>query len=230
MSTLQAQGTRRLPKAVFLVDTNLVDTNMTGRKLSKADRRRAIVETAAALFAERGFRGVTTKEIARRVGVTEPVLYEHFKTKRELYSAIIDGTSNENFERALAVLHDSASNDPPRQFFLKLASLIVENTSRQTSYIRLILFSALEKHELSELCFERHARVIYSLVIEYLKRQMEAGVVRKTNPALAARVFIGTVHHYCIFELTFGFKIVRASKKRAIETMVDIFLNGIQTA
>lgn len=202
---------------------------MSVRKLPKADRRRAIVEAAAALFAERGFRGVTTKELAQRVGVTEPVLYTHFKTKRELYSAIIDGASNEAFDLVRERLHRSAMTDPPRMFFQKLATLIVDNQARHPEYIRLILFSALEKHELSELCFERHAQVIYSIVIQYLKRQMKAGTVRKMDPTLAARVFVGTVHHYCIFELHFGFKIVRASRKRAVENMVGIFLNGIQS-
>jgi len=199
------------------------------RKLPKADRRKAIVEAAAALFAERGFRGVTTKELAQRVGVTEPVLYTHFKTKRDLYSAIIDGASNEAFDLVRERLRQSALTDPPKVFFQKLATLIVENQVRHPEYIRLILFSALEKHELSELCFERHAQVIYSIVIEYLKRQMKAGTVRKLDPTLAARVFVGTVHHYCIFELHFGFKIVRASRKRAVENMVGIFLNGIQS-
>jgi AcrR family transcriptional regulator len=45
------------------------------QRLSKDQRRQAIVEAAAALFAERGFRGVTTRELAKAVGVTEPVLY-----------------------------------------------------------------------------------------------------------------------------------------------------------
>jgi AcrR family transcriptional regulator len=203
---------------------------VNARKLAKADRRKAIVAAAAELFAERGFRGVTTKEIAQRVGVTEPVLYEHFKAKGELYTAIIDGVSNEAFDAVKQELSESAMNDAPKRFFLRLATLIVENQVRHPEYIRLILFSALEKHELSQLCFERHAQVIYSIVIAYLKRQIAAGVVRRVDPALAARAFVGAVHHYCIFELHFGFKIIRASRKRAVENMVDVFLNGLQEA
>ena len=62
-------------------------------KLSKADRRKAIVETAANLFAEVGFRGGTTRELAKRVGVTEPVLYEHFQTKSDLYAVTAVATA-----------------------------------------------------------------------------------------------------------------------------------------
>jgi len=198
---------------------------MRAPKLSKAERRKAIVDAAAQLFSERGFRGVTTKDLARAVGVTEPVLYEHFQTKRDLYAAIIDGTSRENFEQARATLRQSALADEPRAFFTTLATLMVESFSRNPSYLRLVLFSALEKHELAQLCFERHAQAIYAIVIEYLKKRM---ATRRVDPVIAARLFIGAVHHYCIFDLHFGFRIVRASKKRAIAIMVDIFLHGIQ--
>lgn len=198
---------------------------MRAPKLSKAERRKAIVEAAAQLFSERGFRGVTTKDLARAVGVTEPVLYEHFQTKRDLYAAIIDGTSRENFEQARATLRQSALADEPRAFFTMLATLMVESLSRNPSYLRLVLFSALEKHELAQLCFERHAQAIYAIVIEYVKKRMAS---RRVDPVIAARLFIGAVHHYCIFDLHFGFRIVRAGKKRAIASMVDIFLHGIQ--
>lgn len=200
---------------------------MRAPKLSKAERRKAIVDAAAQLFSECGFRGVTTKELARTVGVTEPVLYEHFQTKRDLYAAIIDGTSRENFEQARETLRQSALTDEPRKFFTTLATLMVESLSRNPSYLRLVLFSALEKHELAQLCFERHAQAIYAIVIEYLKKRM---AIRRVDPVIAARLFIGAVHHFCIFELHFGFRIVRASKKRAIATMVDIFLHGIQAS
>jgi len=47
------------------------------------------------------------------------------------------------------------------------------------------------------------------------------------EPTIAARAFVGSVMQYCLFELHFGFRTVRASKKRALEGLVDIFLHGI---
>lgn len=203
---------------------------MRAPKLTKIERRKAIVDAAAQLFSERGFRGVTTRELAQSVGVTEPVLYEHFQTKRDLYAAIIDGASRDSFEQARETLRQSALADEPAAFFTTLATLMVENVGRNPSYLRLVLFSALEKHELAQLCFERHAQSIYSIVIEYLKKRMTSGAIRRIDPVIAARLFIGAIHHYCIFELHFGFRIVRASKKRAIATMVDTFLHGIHAS
>ena len=74
-------------------------------RMSSEERRAAIVHAACRLFAERGFRGTTTRELAAAVGVTEPVLYEHFRTKRDLYSAIIGEKAKAGIT-ALAALRD----------------------------------------------------------------------------------------------------------------------------
>ncbi len=198
-------------------------------RLSRADRRKAIVQTAAQLFAEVGFRGGTTRELAKRVGVSEPVLYEHFATKRELYTAIMDDATHTNFELARRDLEERAATNDPEAFFTHLANAIADHQAANPNYLRLILFSALEKHELAELCFESHAIVIHQIVTDFIKRQTAAGAFRLVDPALAARSFMGMVMHYVIFDQHFGFKLVRSSKKRAIETMVDIFLRGLES-
>jgi AcrR family transcriptional regulator len=60
------------------------------RRLTAAARRELIVAAAAELFAERGYRGASIEEIARRSGVTPPVVYEHFESKRELYHELLE--------------------------------------------------------------------------------------------------------------------------------------------
>jgi AcrR family transcriptional regulator len=59
-------------------------------RLSASERRTAVVETACRVFAKSSYRGSTTAQIARETGVTEPVLYRHFSSKRELYLACLD--------------------------------------------------------------------------------------------------------------------------------------------
>ena len=197
-------------------------------KLSRADRRKAIVDTAASLFAEVGFRGGTTRELAKRVGVTEPVLYEHFQTKSDLYAAIIEDSGRQDFDTGRQILEKKAASGDPADFFTTLATLIAEHQAGNPNYLRLILFSALEKHELAGLCFERHAKVIHQIVTAFIKRQIALGVFRKVDAPLAARSFMGMVMHYMIFDQHFGFKLVRSTRKRAIGSMVDIFLNGLK--
>src|SRR5918993_2746894 len=113
-------------------------------RMTSEERRAAIVQAALRLFAERGFRGTTTRELAAAVGVTEPVLYEHFKTKRDLYSAIIEEKANSGLA-ALQALHDRyTGNEDDSGYFNALGQAIIEWYTKDPTFIRLLLFSNLE--------------------------------------------------------------------------------------
>lgn len=60
------------------------------RRLAAAERREVIAAAASDLFAERGYRGASVGEIARRSGVTPPVVYEHFASKLALYRHLLE--------------------------------------------------------------------------------------------------------------------------------------------
>jgi AcrR family transcriptional regulator len=61
------------------------------RKRLTATARRELIEAAASeLFAERGYGGSTIDEVARRAGVTAPVVYDHFASKRELHRSLLE--------------------------------------------------------------------------------------------------------------------------------------------
>jgi AcrR family transcriptional regulator len=59
-------------------------------RLPAAERRSAIIEAALRVFSEGSYAGATTAEIAREAGVSEPLLYRHFSSKRDLYFACVD--------------------------------------------------------------------------------------------------------------------------------------------
>ena len=60
------------------------------KRVPAAERRRLLVDAADAVFAQRGYQGTGVEEIARRAGVTVPVLYDHFKSKADVYTELID--------------------------------------------------------------------------------------------------------------------------------------------
>jgi TetR/AcrR family transcriptional regulator len=62
----------------------------TRPRLSAPDRRQAVLDTACRVFFKKSYRGATTAEIAREAGITEPILYRHFGSKRDLYLACLD--------------------------------------------------------------------------------------------------------------------------------------------
>jgi AcrR family transcriptional regulator len=60
-----------------------------------AERREVIVRTATEVFAERGYDGASIDEIARRAGVSAPVVYDHFASKQDLYERLLERTRDE---------------------------------------------------------------------------------------------------------------------------------------
>src|SRR6516225_6819951 len=57
-------------------------------KLSSEERRAAIIKAVQRVFAEKGFDGTTTRELAEAAGVSEALLFKHFPNKEALYSAM----------------------------------------------------------------------------------------------------------------------------------------------
>ena len=71
----------------------------SARRLPAAERRRAIVRAALRVFSSTSYAGATTAEIAREAGVSEPVLYRHFASKRDLWVACLDVAWEETRKR-----------------------------------------------------------------------------------------------------------------------------------
>jgi AcrR family transcriptional regulator len=73
--------------------TRIGDELPTQRSQAKADRRNALLAAAAALFAERGFNGVSLEDLGSAAGVSGPAVYRHFAGKQAVLGAILVGVS-----------------------------------------------------------------------------------------------------------------------------------------
>jgi AcrR family transcriptional regulator len=71
----------------------------TRRRLRAADRRAQLLEVARRAFGNSGFHGVSMDDVAKEAGVTKPILYDHFPSKKELYLELLDAD--------LSALHDA---------------------------------------------------------------------------------------------------------------------------
>ena len=83
----------------------------TGMRLRAAERRAQLLGVARRLFARDGYRGASMESIAEAAGVTKPVLYQHFSSKRALYSALLAndlGRLTEELETAFSQAEDNA--------------------------------------------------------------------------------------------------------------------------
>ena len=197
-------------------------------RMSSEERKACIVDAACRLFSEKGFRGVTTRELASAVGVTEPVLYEHFRTKRELYSAIIETKAGQGFEMVSRIAEQFGNSDDDRAFFGALAASIIHWYTHDPQVIRLLLYSNLEGHDLKDLFHER-TRACFAIVRDYLARRIEQGRMRQVDPAVAARAFFGMVAHYGMTAVIFQVSPLPKPPEQVISEMVELFLTGLCT-
>ena len=65
------------------------------RRLTAEQRRQQLFAVALELFAQRGYRATTMDDIAERAGVTKPLLYQHFSSKRALYLELVDSIAQD---------------------------------------------------------------------------------------------------------------------------------------
>lgn len=202
----------------------------TKTRLPAAARRASIVDTAIELFSRRGFRATTTRELAAACGVSEPVLYQHFETKRALYDAILESQAVHDDGGILECQLSAATQEgDSAKFFGMLGAALLEWYTNDPRHARLLMFAALEGHELSELFFQRKVVCFYDLIITHVRRQVEAGRFRPIDPLLAARIFSGTIAHQGIVFAIYCPGFLPAPKEEIVRNAVAIFLKGIST-
>ena len=148
----------------------------TAPRMAAADRRRHLVETAIRLFTDGSYRGTTTAEIARAAGVSEPILYRHFASKRDLYLAALEHVWEKTraaWERTLADTPDACAaveaigkgHVSVRSPKLQLAELWVQALSEASED------PELRRH------LRRHMREVHDFVADLVRRGQEQGSI-----------------------------------------------------
>jgi len=196
-------------------------------RLSGEERRLQIIETAARLFSQKGFRGTTTREITQAVGVSEAMLFKHFATKEELYAAIIEAKSQ--VQQTLDRLVEAAEQGDDAEVLRRLARELIARTARDPTLMRLTFFSALEGHALSDMMFRSRVQQLDDFLSRYITQRITARAFRDLDPLQAAWNFIGMVSHYVQRRELFGQKAPRhLTTGQAVEGMVRLFLDGVR--
>ncbi len=148
----------------------------TAPRMAAADRRRHLVETAIRLFTEGSYHGTTTAEIARAAGVSEPILYRHFASKRDLYLAALADVwekARTGWERTIAESPDACAaveaigkgHVSVRSAKLQLAELWVQ-----------ALGEASEDPELRK-ALRKHMREVHDFVADLIRKGQAEGTI-----------------------------------------------------
>jgi AcrR family transcriptional regulator len=163
-------------------------TQIVPTRLPAAQRRNAIVEAALGVFSAGSYAGATTAEIAREAGVSEPILYRHFSSKRELYFACLD----EAWLRIRTKLEDRIDELGPAKAWQDMReSAMREMKTLLPSLWMQAITEAGEDPEIRRFV-RKHMREVHDFFAACLRRVQGAGAIAAERDVDAeAWIFIG---------------------------------------
>jgi AcrR family transcriptional regulator len=209
-----------------------VEAAFSGARMAGDARRSQILRVAVDLFSHEGFRGTTTKKIAQAAGVSEAMVFRHFATKEELYTAILDhkACSGDAVDLELVVA-DAVKRRDDRAVFEGLAYHALEHHEHDPNFQRLLLHAALEGHELAQMFFEKFVRRVYEFLGDYIRERQREGAMIEIDPAIAVRSFIGMIIHHSLNNNLWDpqRRLLNLSNEAAAKHFTAILLKGITT-
>jgi hypothetical protein len=128
-------------------------------------------------------------------------------------------------------LQEAMQAKDDQRVFASLAFQVLEFHEKDETAMRLLLYSALEKHELAEMIFRNHISRTHKQLAEYVKKRVADGVFRKINPSLAVRAFMGMIINQVMHRKFFDFEAAETpplSNRYIAEKYADLFLGGIR--
>jgi AcrR family transcriptional regulator len=191
-------------------------TTPNQRELQAQERRKQLIEVAFKLFAEKGMENTSIKDIATEASVAQGLIYHYFRSKDDLFWAII---SQYNPVPEVSAIFASAADRPAREVLpevaTKMLSLLSERSELQ-NMARIVVREALVRPEI------QHAlRLIQAVGMGFLTRYLDAriaaGELRPHNPDVTARMLVGSI---IVLHLT-------GSPPNAVAEMVETLLRGI---
>jgi AcrR family transcriptional regulator len=153
----------------------------TKPRLSADARRRAVLDTACSVFSKSSYRGATTAEIAREAGISEPILYRHFGSKRDLYLACLDEAW-----RAFRGIAEQAIADDPSSCLGAIADVYMAKRTR----IRMVDLWIQALTEASEdgviaAALRTQVREVHDFIADVIRSGQERGVVHADRDPVA---------------------------------------------
>lgn len=144
-------------------------------RLPAAKRREQLLDCAADMFAQHGYARATTAQLARAAGVTEPIIYRHFKSKRDLFIALIERTGEDTLREWEADLAD-ASDSGQRLIRLLGDNPLVKPGGRNAYRVILQAITEVDDPGIQS-ALDSHIRKLHSFVRGEIEAAQSSGAV-----------------------------------------------------
>ena len=192
----------------------------------KEDRPQEITEAAFAAFAEKGYAATRVEEVAKRAGISKGLLYLYFKTKEELFKAVVRSVVMPRVDALEALLDDSEMSAEefirgPVLDFMKLIP-----GSPVSVVIRLMIAEAPKHPDLVEFYWDNVASRGMGALQQLLERGVQNGEFRRTAVNDLPQLLIAPVMMAVVWGLVFAQRSLDTDK--LIETNLDMVLAYIK--
>ena len=161
----------------------------------QTDTKHRLLDTSEALFAERGFYGVSIAAIAKEMGFSKQALLHHYPTKEKLYGAVLQRISDDFFEQQLEA--EQASHDPLERlktFYQGLATPSLENVQRT----RLLMRELLDNNGRANSAENWYLKGFLTRIINMVKAVEGLGALSDEQALVTAYQWLGAVNYFLI--------------------------------
>ena len=154
------------------------------------ERRQRILEAAAEVFLEQGFKRSNLDEVITKVGCSKQTLYRYFGNKELLFTAFIE---NEAHKAGQLLVLDSSELSSYKDCLHAFSRSYIETylSPKGRALVRISVEQASFLPEVAQIFLEEGPGRTYLLIGEYLKKLVHAGYIHLKDPFQAAEVFIG---------------------------------------
>lgn len=191
---------------------------------TKGERTRIQIEDAAVeLFMEYGYHATSMRQIAERAELALGGIYNHFKSKEEIFEALI--VDKHPYKRILPLVLE-AEGETIEEFLGNAARVAIKELVSEPYYIKLMMIEVAEFNGTHGATLIREVAPKMLPVFERVLKTRKN--LRISNPAFLMRSFIGMVISYVLTDLLISNSILnKVMPKNPIDAYVDIYLHGI---
>ena len=198
-------------------------------RLSGEERRTRIIDAALKLFADKGFSGTRTREIAELAEISETLIFQHFKTKADLYREALGELFSHH--PVMPEVEEKMAKKDDFDVFSTLALHVIRHNRQDRRIMRLAIFSALEGFHFAEVVGhgEETGPPLPELLGRYIQQRIDEGGFKRVNAQIAGQLFIETIFMYVADqEAPISGPPLPFSDEETVETLVRIFLDGLK--
>jgi len=166
-------------------------------RLSAPERRITLIHAAKALFAAKGFHGVSIDEIVNTVGVSPAILYRHFKSKDELYDAVLQDFACQRESYVDTIV----SSDADFEAILRgITKVFIDSIVSQPDLLKIELYSMLEGHQVHKDFFQNRWKTFTDYIEYSLNDLVSKGKIDPVDSKAAALLYQGMLREVLLIK------------------------------